>query len=1232
MRTFFLFSSFVLFGTLLSAQPSSTANESWQLRPPALARSLAPLTPLSSAGRSPFATNERFASRRATPLTSDTTLDASSIFFEAPLYSSGGFEAESLAAADVNGDGIPDLIVANSCLSTGICGSDGSVDVLLGNGDGTFQSPVSYSSGGQGPFSLAVADLNNDGKLDIVVANLFSSTLGVLLGNGDGTFQSPITYSSGGDEAVSVAVKDVNGDNKPDIIVANLCGTNSGCGGSTSHGSVSILVGNGDGTFHAGASYDSGGYFAESVAVEDLNADGKPDIVVADFCASSTGCSLGGVVGVLLNNGNGAFQSVVTYGSGGDQPLFVTIADVNGDRKPDLIVGNSCSNCALSGEGSVGILIGNGNGTFQSASSYDSGGFTAASVAVSDVNHDGYPDLLVANQSGETTSNSALGVLLGNRDGTFRTPASYNLAGYSAESIALVDVNGDHNPDAVVSNFYEYVCNLCAPGAISVAFGNGDGTFQAAPNYIPGGINAEASAAADVNNDGNLDLVIANECPSTGPCTNGTVAVLLGNGNGSLQQPLSYPSGGSLTDSVAVTDLNHDGNQDIVVANFCGSADCGAGSVGVLLGNGDGTFRTAVTYNSGGYGAVSVAIADVNGDNIPDLVVANDCVNDNDCSTGSVDVLFDNGDGTFQTAVSYNSGGVFAESVVVADVNADNKPDLVVANSCGQGIDCFDGPNTGGVAVLLNKGNGTFRPAESYPSGGANAVSTAVADMNGDGKPDLVVANNCAIVTNNTCPGGNIAVLLNSGNGKFQTAKAASAPLTISPGQLAIADFNGDGKLDVASGAAQFLLLGNGDGTLRTPIYLGAGGPAITSGVFDNIDGTPDLAIGGVTILLNRMVVTQVILTSSLNPSSFGQTITFTATVSEKAPGTPTGSVTFASGTTILGSSTLNNGSAALTFDALPAGITAVTATYSGDSHFNSSASAALSQKIRATSTTITIVSSANPAPLNQAVTYTATVRGRNGGPVSGNVIFKDNETVTTVPLIGATGTLTLAYSTSGAHLVTAIYSGDNNDVSSVSSVLKEYVETLPVATKTVVRSSGSPTHISQPVTFTASVTSIFGKIPNGETVTFLDGSTPIGSESIIGGVATFTTSSLSIGAHAITAKYVGDSSFATSSETVQQVVSLYSSITKLTTTPNPSVFGSTVTLTATVSSVDPKSSSGQVTFRNGATVLGTSTVSGGAASLTTWTLPRGTLTLTANYKGDTLTLPSSGTTTQTVH
>ena len=212
------------------------------------------------------------------------SLDASSVFSEAPEFGSGGIIAHSIALADVNGDGKPDMLVANECASSSNC-NDGVVGVLLGNGDGTFQAAVSYDSGGRDALSIAVADVNGDGKPDLLVANLCVSnsncsngTVGVLLGNGDGTFQAAVSYGSGGATANFIEVADVNGDGKPDLLVANLCVSSSNC----PDGEVGVLLGNGDGTFQAAVSYGSGGYGAYSIAVADVNGDGKLDLLVAN--------------------------------------------------------------------------------------------------------------------------------------------------------------------------------------------------------------------------------------------------------------------------------------------------------------------------------------------------------------------------------------------------------------------------------------------------------------------------------------------------------------------------------------------------------------------------------------------------------------------------------------------------------------------------------------------------------------------------------------------------------------------------------------------------------------------------------------------------------------------------------------------------------------------------------------------------------------------------------------
>ncbi|MGB6633846.1 MAG: VCBS repeat-containing protein, partial [Terriglobales bacterium] len=216
-----------------------------------------------------------------------------------------------------------------------------------------FLPAVNYGPGGEVPLGLALADLNGDGKLDLVVANECNSSVincnsgnisgvGVLLGNGDGTFQPAISYNTGGTIAFSVAVGDVNGDGKPDLVVTVGCESNS-CGSKDPTGGVSVLLGNGDGTFQPAVTYSSGGFDASFVAIGDVNRDGKLDLVVSNYCQSLDTCLTNGGVSILLGNGDGTFQPAVSYSSGGMNTTAVAIADLNGDGKLDLVVVNPCS-------------------------------------------------------------------------------------------------------------------------------------------------------------------------------------------------------------------------------------------------------------------------------------------------------------------------------------------------------------------------------------------------------------------------------------------------------------------------------------------------------------------------------------------------------------------------------------------------------------------------------------------------------------------------------------------------------------------------------------------------------------------------------------------------------------------------------------------------------------------------------------------------------------------------
>jgi len=380
------------------------------------------------------------------------------------------------------------------------------------------------------------------------------------------------------------------------------------------------------------------------------------------------------------------FRPAVPYASGGSVPTSIAIADVNGDCKADVVVANEASN-------SVAVLLGKGDGSFRPAVSYVPGGIFTESVGVNDVNGDGKPDLLVAIACGSSLGDCSglVGVLLGNGDGTFKPAVNYGSGGQTADSVASADVNEDGNPDLLVANECGVIAASCPPdanGGIGVLLGNGDGTFQPAVTYDAGGGSTRSLAVADVNGDGNPDLLLAN-CGRSDCAIPSTVGVLLGNGDGTFQPAVSYGTGCCNSISIAVADVNGDGKPDLLVANACSIvqfACLGEGSVAVLLGNGDGSFQSAVTYGSGGLSTFSVATADVNGDRKPDLLVTNACEGPSNCANGSVGVLLGVGDGTFLPAASYNSGGPEARFVAVADVNRDRRPDLLVANSFGDSV------------------------------------------------------------------------------------------------------------------------------------------------------------------------------------------------------------------------------------------------------------------------------------------------------------------------------------------------------------------------------------------------------------------------------------------------------------------------------------------------------------------------------------------------------------------
>ena len=357
-----------------------------------------------------------------------------------------------VTTADFNGDGNLDLAVANTALSTG------SVSILLGNGDGTFQ-PARFLVAGYYPRSIAVADFNGDGKLDLAVANESPSlggSISILLGNGDGTFGAA-RYFTVGTYPASVVAADFNGDGIVDLAVANSQQFQTGPP-PFQNGSVSVLLGVGDGTFGPPAFYRAG-IWPIFLTTADFNGDGKLDLAAADFGGTA--------LAVLMGNGDGAFTAP-EFVAAGREPFSLTAVDLNGNGTADLV---SANHSITSTGGTVSVALGVGDGSFQ-PTSYFTAGQGVVFVAAGDFNKDGKPDLAVAADGGPSTGSVA--ILLGSGNGTFQ-PAQYLAAGLHPEAIAVGDFNRDGNPDLAVVNSGKFP----EPGTVSIFLGDGHGGFAA---------------------------------------------------------------------------------------------------------------------------------------------------------------------------------------------------------------------------------------------------------------------------------------------------------------------------------------------------------------------------------------------------------------------------------------------------------------------------------------------------------------------------------------------------------------------------------------------------------------------------------------------------------------------------------------------------------------------------------------------------------------------------------
>ncbi len=850
----------------------------------------------------------------------------------------GGVDPSGLVAGQF-GDGHLDLIVADQ---GGPTGAGGGLTVFQADGPGQFQFARAIDLGG-GPSAIVAGEFGGNGTLDLAVAEANSSDVSILLNNGNGAFAAPQSYTVGSNPLALVAGDFGNGH-------LDLATANSGSG------DISVLLGNGDGSFQPYTPFGAGSYPA-SIVTADFNEDGRADLAVGNQ---------GSGIAILLGNGDGTFQDQLTNPVG-NYPKAVVTADLTHDSYNDIVTANYSTN-------DISVLMGNGDGTFQPARSFPAGAGPVGLV-VGDFNGDGRPDVAVVDGGDSYGNGQGVSILLGNGDGTFQTPATFiPMPGSDPTSIVAGDFTGDGVLDLAVTTETSH--------SVTILMGDGDGRFHAiaspiflGPDAVPVSI-----AAGNFTGGGTLDLAVADQFENevwilqgdghggfralspivlsddpynqpqaivAGNFTGGglldlavasisldavdNVSILLAQGNGSFLPLPPIPLGTSFYPTAITTaQLSLGGPLDLAVA------DSGTTDVSLLEGDGHGQFQpvmplldlgsgltpfaitagdftgdgltdlavatadpntVAIELNLGGgqftqSGSVGLAphntplVADLNGDGLPDVTIVD----------AAGDILFRQGQpqgpgsfappivvnpgrpsrdiaavvtnqGTFLASVdatdqavslfAYRNGsfgflgslatGVEPAQIVSADLQADGQDDLVIRNA-----------GDGTLTIYLTDAQGAFLPPITLAVGpGISDVS--VADVNQDGLPDLLLANQTA---------GEVEVILNQGAAGFSPpvlyrAGVGLASVVPGTGATSLSLLSEEGTVGVAAAALETggppalvalnsgsetlgILDGLGAGRFANPVSLPTSGPtlAVRIGEFTG-DGNADLAILG---------------------------------------------------------------------------------------------------------------------------------------------------------------------------------------------------------------------------------------------------------------------------------------------------------------------------------------------------------------------------------------------------